>query len=386
MFAKLRPVGSPVPKPQVVDDLLMPWDEHYTALYSGSGTEALSLGVKAAIAMKAGSDTPEVIIPAYGCPDLVAAIVAQDARPVLVDFAPDEPVMDEEGIRQALTERTVAIIAVNFLGACERLKELSRICSDNDLVLIEDSAQRFPPSSCSHGLADFVVLSFGRGKPINLMGGGALLFRRTEQSVVQSACADCSVLEMRTNIGWHIKRLLFNALLSRYIYPLLERAPFLHVGETRFHPLEAIRVLELPSSLLAAGVRAYFAREPLHLVYDRELSFLREAGWAFAGTIDAQDPTPRLRYALLAPNENLRNQVVTEMNENGIGANIFYGRTLPEIMDAASIRVGGSGRYPNASNFAKRLITLPTHEGVGLSDISTIISVFERLASEHCND
>lgn len=386
MFAKLRPVGSPVPKPQAVDSLLMPWDEHYKALYSGSGTEALSLAVKAAVAMKAGKERPEVIIPAYGCPDLVAAIVSQDAQPVLVDFAPDEPVLDEEGIRQALTQRTVAIIGVNFLGACERLKELSRICSDNDLVLIEDSAQRFPPSSCSHSLADFVVLSFGRGKPINLMGGGALLFRRTEQSVVQSACADCSVLEMRTNIGWHIKRLLFNVLLSRYIYPLLERAPFLHVGETRFHPLEAIRILELPSSLLVAGMRVYFEREPLHLVYDSQLSFLREAGWTFVVTTDADDPTPRLRYALLAPNENLRDRVVTELNEKGIGANIFYGRTLPEIMNTASIPVGLSGSYPNANNFAKRLITLPTHEDVGSNDISTIISVFERLESEPCND
>ncbi len=180
MFAKLRPVGSPVPKPQAIDSLLLPWDEHYKALYSGSGTEALSLAVKAAIAMKARSERPEVIIPAYGCPDLVAAIVSQDAQPVLVDFAPDKPVLDEEGVRQALTQRTVAIIGVNFLGACARLKELSRICADNDLVLIEDSAQRFPPSSCSHGLADFVVLSFGRGKQINLMGGGAMLFRQTE--------------------------------------------------------------------------------------------------------------------------------------------------------------------------------------------------------------
>lgn len=386
MFAKLRPVGSPVPNPRAVDDFLLPWDGRYTSLYLGSGTEALSLAVKAAIAIKGGPDTPEVIIPAYGCPDLVSAILAQNAHPVLVDFVPDQPLLQEEGILQALTERTVAIIAANFLGVCERLTELSQICLDNGLVLIEDSAQCFPPSSCSHSLADFVVLSFGRGKPINLMGGGALLFRRKQQSVVQSACTDYSVLEIRTNIVWHIKRLLFNALLSRYIYPLLERAPFLHVGETRFHPLEDARVLELPTSLLASGIRAYFEREPLHLVYDRELSFLREAGWAFVGTTDGQDTTARLRYALLAPNEYLRNQAATEMNEKGIGANIFYGRTLPEIMNTASIRVGLSGRYPNASDFAKRLITLPTHEGVGPSDISTIISVFRCLESGHCND
>lgn len=386
MFAKLRPVGSPVPKPKDGYDFSPPWNEHYAALYTGSGTEALSMAVKAAIAVKAGLDVPEVIIPAYGCPDLVAAIVAQDARPVLVDFAQDRPVLDEEGILQALTERTVAIIAVDFLGAHERLSHLSRICSDNDLVLIEDSAQCFPPSSCSRGIADFVVMSFGRGKPINLMGGGAFLVRRSQQPVVQNLRTTYPITTVRVDVIWRVKRLIFNALLSRYVYPLLERAPFLHVGETRYHPLETIRVLQLPSSLLAAGVRAYFDREPLHFIYDRELSFLQEAGWMRAGTTDTTDHTPQLRYALLAPDENLRDQVVAELNEQGIGANIFYGRTLPEIMDITPISVGGSGRYPNARNFAARLITLPTHEGVASSDIGTIVSVFKRFASEHYSD
>jgi len=381
MFAKLRPVGSPVPKPIAADDFMPPWDKYYTALYTGSGTEALSLAVKAAVAMKAVLDTPEVIIPAYGCPDLVAAILAQNARPVLVDFAPDQPVLDEAGVLQALTERTVAIIAVDFLGAFERLSRLSRVCSDNGLALIEDSAQCFPPSSGSDGLADFVVLSFGRGKPINLMGGGALLIRRPQQSVIQNVCANCPALDVRVDAVWYLKRLVFNALLSRYIYPFLERVPFLHIGETRFHPLEAIRILKLPSSLLAGGILAYFDREPLHLVYDRELSFLQDAGWMYAGTMDAYDRTPRLRYALLAPNEHRRDQVVAALNEKGIGANIFYGRTLPEIMDDSTINVGLSGRYPNANNFATRLITLPTHEGVASSDISTIVSVFKRLVS-----
>jgi dTDP-4-amino-4,6-dideoxygalactose transaminase len=73
--------------------------------------------------------------------------------------------------------------------------------------------------------------------------------------------------------------------------------------------------------------------------------------------------------------------VVAELNDKGIGANIFYGRTLPEIMDTSSIDVGLSGRYPNANNFAARLVTLPTHEGVASTDIRTVVSVFERLVS-----
>jgi len=136
MFAKVRPVGSPVPKPTPVGVLSLPWDEHYSTAFCGSGTQSLSMAVRASINIKGGQQKPEVIIPAYGCPDLVAAIVAQNARPVLVDFIDDSPVMDIDALQDAVNERTVAIIAVNFLGLHERLSALSRFCFAHGLILI----------------------------------------------------------------------------------------------------------------------------------------------------------------------------------------------------------------------------------------------------------
>lgn len=383
MFAKLRPVGSPVPKTQTVDDFVPPWDEYYTALYTGSGTEALSLAVECAVAAKPAVARPEVIIPAYGCPDLIAAVVAQQATPVLVDFAPGLPVLDEEGIASSLNENTVAVVAVDFLGGYERLQALSRLCLDAGIVLIEDSAQCFPPASASHDLADFVVLSFGRGKPINLMGGGALLIRRVNTSAEKNLRSQYPTVIVRTNLKWRTKRLIFNALLSRFVYPLLERIPFLHVGETRFHALKAIRILDIPPSLLSTAIDAYCQRPHVHRFYDRELAFLERQGWQLPLIVDSSGKFPRLRYALLAPDRDLRDQAVEELNYQGIGANRFYGCILPEIGDMQALGVGGDGNYPNASDFAARLITLPTHEGVTQADLNRIVSVLKRVGSQN---
>lgn len=383
MFAKLRPVGSPVPKPQAVGEFVPPWDEYYTALYTGSGTEALSLAVELALAAKPAVARPEVIIPAYGCPDLIAAVVAQQATPVLVDFAHGLPFLDDEGIASSLNENTVAVVAVDFLGGHERLQALSRLCLEAGIVLIEDSAQCFPPASAGHDLADFVVLSFGRGKPINLMGGGALLTRRRNSSSLERLRSQYPTGALRTNLKWRTKRLVFNALLSRFVYPLLERIPFLHLGETRFQALRAIRILDIPSSLLSAGINTFYQRQPIHCFYDKELAFLERRGWQLPRNADSSGQFPRLRYALLAPDRNVRDEALEELNYHGIGANKFYGRILSEIIDTQALRVGGDGNYPNASDFAARLLTLPTHEGVTVADLNRIVSVLKGVGSQN---
>lgn len=379
MYLKVRPVGSLVPKPTPNGSLKWPWSDRYTTMVTCSGTEALSLAVRAAIEKIANVEFPEVIIPAYGCPDLVAAIVAQGARPVLVDFIKNQPVMDEQCILEALSAQTVAIVAVDFLGCPERLLVLSRICSENALTLIEDSAQCFPPFSAKSGLADFIVLSFGRGKPINLMGGGALLVHKTDEFHVAGIQTKYPCVSVRLNAKWHLKRLMFNLCMSRYIYPLLEILPFLEVGQTLFHPLNSIEFLDMPQSLLAAGIEKYQGREAIHCEYDRRLAFLEQMGWKRMPMANGDAATPRLRYALLAPSAKSRNDALKALNRSGIGANALYEKTLPEIVDAQVLGSNGRSRYPQAQDFAARLLTIPTHEGVGSRDVSTIVRVLNRV-------
>lgn len=379
MYAKVRPVGSSVPKPVPVGEPSLPWEKNYETAFCGSGTESLSLAVRAAIAAKGSPEKPEVIIPAYGCPDLIAAIVAQNARPVLVDFTENAPFIDLDDLHSAVTGRTVAVVAVDFLGLSERMSALSNLCLVHGLILIEDSAQRFPPASDSEGLADFVILSFGRGKPINLMGGGALLVRKNRPFAVRELRSSYPMKTLRIGFLWHLKRHLFNILLSRFCYPWLERAPFLHLGETRFQPLEKIRFLDLPFSLLQAGIEGSERRAPLHAEFDRELAFLADAEWILLGCDQTESP-PRLRYAMLAPDESIRDQALEALNRNGVGASALYKSVLPEIDGVPLDRFGPQRSFPNASDFAGRLLTLPLHEGVRSRDVEIILRELKRFS------
>lgn len=385
MLGKLRPAGSRVPRPGCSSGHKLIWEDHYRSEFTGSGTEALSIAVAIAMAHKPEVREPEVIIPAYGCPDLVSAIVAQGAKPVLVDILPESPCMNDAQVRDIITTETVAVVGVDFLGISERLDVLSQVCRDRNLFLIEDSAQNFPPASSDRPLADLVVLSFGRGKPINLMGGGALLIRREIVDRSLAVLGHYPLSQVVAGLSWKLKRSVFNLLMARLPFFILEKMPFLGIGETRFRKLRTISRLELPEALLSSAIRDFGARPLIHKLYDREFQSIEALGWTLLGK-QASDPAcddtdrPRLRYALLAPNNELRDQALRLLNSSGIGASAFYGKILPRLQGVDEVLK--VAHFPCADDFASRLMTLPCHEDVKESDVTLIANIIRGLAHD----
>ncbi|MDC0661936.1 DegT/DnrJ/EryC1/StrS family aminotransferase [Marinobacter sp. SS21] len=387
MIAKLRPVGSKVAVPGSGRDCksrALPWSRDYLTVFTNSGTAALSWAVSIAKSGKPNEPAPEVLVSAYGCPDLVAAIVAQGAIPVLVDLEPDQPRLDIDQVRSAINHRTVALIAVDFLGLPEDLAGLARLCQATGIALIEDAAQMFPPASSHDPFADFVVLSFGRGKPVNLLGGGALLIRRAKGMGSILPPPGLAQIKHPLGLAWHVKRWLFNVLLSRWCYGVLSRIPAFGVGLTRFQPLTRIEQWCLKPEILNAGLNRYWSQNLLHRRYDAEFQVLVAKGWALLqpefGAVPEGDVYPRLRYALLAPNQSLRDRVLKALNNNGIGANALYEKPLTAIDGVAPLLRTPLVHYPSAQKFADRLITLPTHEDVSDVDLHTIVRTVKQIA------
>lgn len=378
MMTKLRPVGSRVPAPGPSEPPHLPWQTHYQTVYTGSGTAALAMAVMVAHSMKPGVAQPQVILPAYGCPDLLAAVYAAGATPVLVDLLPDLPFMDPMHIREAISDRTVAVIAPGLSGVPERLESLSDLCREAGLFLIEDSAQCFPPQCARTPLPDLAVLSFGRGKPINLMGSGALLIRQDWQQQAQRVLEQRERRTLELNLPWRLKRWVFNALLSPAVFYWLERVPALRVGKTWYKPLQRIEIWDLPESLVSSGLRAFGHRPTVHTLYASQLAFLKDRGWRFL-LDEARDSaeSPVLRWPLLAPDRHRRDEALFALNRVGIGASALYAKSLPEI---EGVPADMAGVFPEARAFADRFLTLPTHEAVTKQHLDTIEQVVSRLA------
>ncbi len=105
------------------------------------------------------------------------------AKPVFADVELDTYNISPESIRQHITEKTKAIIAVDFTGQAVKHKEIREICDEYKLVFIEDAAHAIGTSYNGQlvgSLADMTCFSFHPVKTITCGEGGAILTNNQE--------------------------------------------------------------------------------------------------------------------------------------------------------------------------------------------------------------
>lgn len=139
-----------------------------------NGTAALFSSIKALDI----SHGDEVIIPNITFIATANAVTWAGAKPVLVDVDGDTLNIDPEKVRNAITEKTRAVIPVHVSGRPANLDEISELCRDYGLHIIEDAAEGLLSSYKGKYLGtigDLGCLSFSPNKTITTGQGGAIL-------------------------------------------------------------------------------------------------------------------------------------------------------------------------------------------------------------------
>jgi dTDP-4-amino-4,6-dideoxygalactose transaminase len=315
-----------------------------------------------------------VIVAAYTCWSVPASVVRAGLRVRLVDIDPDSLDIPESALRDVAWSRVAAVVAPHLL---DRTCDIDRICrfvkgSDSRVQIVEDAAQAWPAPNSA--LADAALLSFDRGKPLPLGGGGALLCR---EGVFAAGTFD------RPGGFGSATRFMVSILLSdRRVFRLAASPPFLGVGKTVYDPafLEArglhawqrrlgVRLLErLPA--LSASRRANAER----------LAALVRAlpGWRIPGPAQFSGP---IRLGVLAPDPATRSRVVADLRRDGIGASALYPGTLADIPELTPHLAGTTGNLPGAREVASRLMTLPVYPGLSQQELGRIGAAVEAAAT-----
>lgn len=328
-----------------------------------SGTAALAQAL-ARCAARASVDAPEAILPAYGCPDLVAACTHASVYPRLVDVAASGWAYDIDGLLRNLSSRTVAIVSVNLLGIPDGTPNLADLCQQRGIALIQDSAQ-FLPRQPIEWPGDYVILSFGRGKPLNLLRGGALV-GPIDASVEPMPHRTSSSFRDRL-IASKAAAIAFNVLTRPHPYRLMCLLPGTGLGQVVYKPLLNPSPL---SPTHSPHVDAAFDQYRRHRSYDRQIWAPALAEWAFFGIRALQPPSPSaqpepLRLTLLAPDRVARDEILNRLNHAHLGASRLYGTDLAHVPGIPDV-VREQGPFPNATALAESLFTLPTHSLVTL--------------------
>lgn len=100
------------------------------------------------------------------------------AMPVFADINPETYNIDPKSIREHITERTKAVVAVDFTGQAVELDEIRAICDEYNLILIEDAAHSIGTEYKGKkvgSIADMTTFSFHPVKTITAGEGGAIL-------------------------------------------------------------------------------------------------------------------------------------------------------------------------------------------------------------------
>lgn len=143
------------------------------AQLTSSGTSALTTAM-AALGIGAGD---EVIMPSFTFVASFEAVLSVGAIPVLVDV--DETLtLNPQAVLNAITRKTKCVMPVHMCGSMADLDALKHICTEHNLILLEDACQSIGATykgKCVGTIGNAGTFSFDFVKTITCAEGGVVM-------------------------------------------------------------------------------------------------------------------------------------------------------------------------------------------------------------------
>ena len=370
----LPPVGEPIRLRRVRQKREEP------LIYMASGTAALAYSLQTLVrrARESGSSALEVLIPAYGCPDIVSAIAFAGLRARLVDLDGRSPFPSPEAWCAAISTRTLALVTVGFLGLRDPFSPSEAVASGLSAGSFVEDCCQVHPSAARAADDRSIVLSFGRGKPVSVMHGGAAILAPALASWRPALAAPKGVLAQFARL--EVATRLYNLVRSPWLYGWVTQLPGLGVGQTEFAPLEGLvpmneRVRERLD--LARGWGDPRRERLQRLLRERFLGLGSDVLAADLWRAFGRDGDWLLRYPLLLRNREVRDVALARLNEAGLGASAMYAAPLQQIPGVRAF--AELTDTPGAAAFADRVLTLPLHADVEERDVGSMCDILSRV-------
>ncbi|MFV2055345.1 MAG: UDP-4-amino-4,6-dideoxy-N-acetyl-beta-L-altrosamine transaminase [Thiohalomonadales bacterium] len=322
----------------------------YTVTLS-SGTAALHT----ALALLDLSPGDEVIVPAITFVATANCVLYQGATPIFADIDASTLLIDPEQVRKNLSEKTKAIIAVDYAGQPCDYKALRAICNEHNLVLIADACHSLGAEDRGikvGNLADMTLLSFHPVKHICTGEGGALLTKHKRYATMAKKFrnhginADHHQREKMGNWEYDMEFLGFNYRLTDFQCAL---------GMSQLN--------ELPMWLQR---RTAVAKR-----YDISLGNIMG--------VSALEKRPMVKHAyhlyVIRINQSAtgisRDALFTTLRNSGIGVNVHYKPVFQHSYYRK--RFPNVGRQcPEANRVASEILSLPIYSEISDEQVDTV--------------
>jgi dTDP-4-amino-4,6-dideoxygalactose transaminase len=352
------------------------------ATFLNSGRSALYTSLKALSAVKDPAKN-EVVVPAYTCFSVAAAVAKSGLKIRLVDNDLLTMDYDYDKLENTQLQNVLAIVGCNLFGIPSNWNRLNEIAKAQKVYLIDDAAQAMgsvydgkPLGSCG----DIGFFSLGRGKNLSIYSGGILI---TDSERIWKSVSDLTPeinpSEKITEIKNFIKLVMYSVFVRPRLYWIPSRLPFLGIGKTVFDETFTVSDLEIVQKCL------------LELVFDRldEFNLINRKNsksvidsisdneaFAIPGSTNSETPS-YLRLPLLCQSGQVRDEIIEKLNVKGISATSMYPSSIRQISGIEKYLSSKETNFPKAQKIVDCLLTLPVHSLLKEKDLETMISILE---------
>ena len=300
-----------------------------------NGTVALHLAL---LALGIGKGD-EVIVPVFTYIASVNAINYVGAKPIFVDADPKTWNLDINLVKEKITPKTKAIMAVHLFGAMNELSKLIEICNKNKIFLIEDTAEAFGSrykGKLAGTFGDISTFSFFGNKTITT-GEGGMVFSKNKTLISKVAFLKSQSVS-REKEYWHEE--------VGYIYRMTNVSAAIGLSQ-----------LELADEIITKKRSLFNSYKKL--LGDLPLIFQKTCPDTFH---------TYWMISLLTESEEKKNLIRATLSENNIETRpLFYPvNNMPMYHD--------NQRYKTAEMLNSRGLSLPSHHSLSKVEIEYISS------------
>jgi UDP-4-amino-4,6-dideoxy-N-acetyl-beta-L-altrosamine transaminase len=282
--------------------------------------------------------------------------------PVFADINPHTWNIDPNKVEDKITDKTKAVIAVDFTGQVVQIDEIREICNRHNLVLVEDAAHSLGTKYNGEpvgSLADITTFSFHPVKTITCGEGGAVL---------------------TNNQDYYEKIKLFRSHGITRDEGVLTQHPFSGYNE-QFELGYNYRMTDIQAALGISqlGKLEMFSARRKEIVEKYNAAFSAIPQLTIQKEINESDTTRHLYIIRL--NSNLlqvgRNEIYKALNAENIGLQVHY---IPVYYHPYYQKLGyQKGLCPNAEALYEEIITIPLYYSLTDEDVDSVIEAVKKV-------
>ncbi len=348
------------PKIKELEDKLCRLTGARYAVVCSNGTAALHM---AAMAAGVGEGDEVITTPITFAASANCALYC-GARPVFADIDPETYNIDPKKVEAAITDKTKAVVVVDYTGQSVELDRIIEICKKHGLTLIEDGAHVIGTKykgRANGSISDMTTFSFHPVKTVTGGEGGAVLtndeelYRKLLLYRAHGITRDTELMEHEPDGAWYYEQIALG-----YNYRMTDIQAALLISQLDKLPM--------------------FSQRRKEIVNRYNEAFGSLPGLFVQKEIPDSDTTRHLYILRIIPEKLAisRKQFFEALEAENVCCNVHY---IPTYYFPYYEKLGYQrGLCPNAEKLYEEILSLPLYYAMTDEDVESVIEAVTKIA------